>query len=282
MSNRASFWAPFAAGAATVAGLLVLVAVLGGNGNGAQAVNGGGTEGGARQAAAVTSLTWGDVDCSGSVNAVDALRLLRYTAGMWLSYIDGCPSIGGPAVIPTPTPFGQTPIPSPTPAPTPPPTPVPTPAPTPAPTSSGLAPMTGHQCWTGMIAYDLYNALTMNGTFTCDGSPIEPPATVDWTCSFSGGNATCYPDVSPGDTYTCSLSVGSASCTGHGAYNGRTMSCTGSGNVKCYPSWTSIQYYTCNNTLHPIYCLTYPSGFGHFFCDKAGNSFVSCNGAGNP
>lgn len=142
--------------------------------------------------------------------------------------------------------------------------------------------MIGHQCWVGMIAFDLYNGLSLSGTATCAGSSIEPPNTANWTCNFSGGGAVCYPDVSPGDTYSCSLSAGNASCSGAGAYGGRSMSCSGSGNVKCYPSWMSIAYYVCNGTLHPMYCLTSPSGFGQFFCDRSGNSFVACNGAGNP
>jgi len=141
--------------------------------------------------------------------------------------------------------------------------------------------MVGHQCWVGMVAFDLSNGLTMSGTWTCSGSTIEPPNTANWTCNFSG-SAVCYPDISPGDTYTCSISVGSAYCTGAGAYGGRTMNCSGSGNVKCYPSWMAIDYYYCNSTLHPMYCLTYPSGFGHFFCSRSANAFIACEGAGNP
>jgi hypothetical protein len=136
-----------------------------------------------------------------------------------------------------------------------------------------------------MIAYDLYNSLTMSGTWNCignGGSTTMP----NWTCNYSGGSATCYPQSSPGDTFSCSLSAGSASCTGSAAYSGRTMSCTGAGNVKCYPSWTTIFYYTCNGTLHDIYCLpTGPAGggYGHFFCDLgSGNNFVACTRAGNP
>ncbi len=36
----------------------------------------------------------GDVDCSGAVTAVDALKILRYVAGLPVSLPDGCPPIG--------------------------------------------------------------------------------------------------------------------------------------------------------------------------------------------
>ncbi len=37
---------------------------------------------------------WGDVDCSGEVNPVDALKLLRKDAGLNVSQPAGCPEIG--------------------------------------------------------------------------------------------------------------------------------------------------------------------------------------------
>jgi hypothetical protein len=37
---------------------------------------------------------WGDIDCSGGVNAVDALKLLRHNAGLPYSKPDGCPTLG--------------------------------------------------------------------------------------------------------------------------------------------------------------------------------------------
>ncbi len=38
---------------------------------------------------------WADVDCSNAVNPVDSLKLLRFDAGLSVSYADSCPLIGG-------------------------------------------------------------------------------------------------------------------------------------------------------------------------------------------
>ena len=40
------------------------------------------------------SLVWGDVDCDGVVNPVDALKLLRFDAGLPVQQAQGCPPIG--------------------------------------------------------------------------------------------------------------------------------------------------------------------------------------------
>jgi len=37
---------------------------------------------------------WGDIDCSGAVNSVDALKLLRWKAGLTVIQAQGCPVIG--------------------------------------------------------------------------------------------------------------------------------------------------------------------------------------------
>jgi hypothetical protein len=36
----------------------------------------------------------GDVDCSGVINAVDALLIQRFSAGLPVNYPQGCPPIG--------------------------------------------------------------------------------------------------------------------------------------------------------------------------------------------
>ena len=46
--------------------------------------------------AGAPSLTWGDVDCDGAINPVDALKLLRHDAGLSVQQEEGCPQIGGP------------------------------------------------------------------------------------------------------------------------------------------------------------------------------------------
>jgi hypothetical protein len=43
-----------------------------------------------------TPANLGDVDCSGAVNAVDALKLLRYSAGLSVSQTEPCPDVGEP------------------------------------------------------------------------------------------------------------------------------------------------------------------------------------------
>ncbi len=43
---------------------------------------------------ALSNLTWGDVDCSGAVSPVDALKLLLFDAGVSVTQPDGCPVIG--------------------------------------------------------------------------------------------------------------------------------------------------------------------------------------------
>jgi len=45
-------------------------------------------------------LTWGDVDCSNVINAVDALAILRWKASLTYTSAPGCPGIGVP-MLPT-------------------------------------------------------------------------------------------------------------------------------------------------------------------------------------
>jgi hypothetical protein len=54
----------------------------------------------------------GDVDCSEVVDAQDALKILRYTAGLANLLPPGCPPIGGTA-SPSPTPTQGSPTPTP-------------------------------------------------------------------------------------------------------------------------------------------------------------------------
>lgn len=37
---------------------------------------------------------WGDVDCSGAIDPIDSLKLLRADAGLPVSQAAGCPEIG--------------------------------------------------------------------------------------------------------------------------------------------------------------------------------------------
>ena len=92
--------------------------------------------------------TWGDVDCKNGINPVDALKLLRFDAGLLsIGAIAGgaaCPDIGSSFTIdtpsPTPTVQGATVIPTPTISPGPTPTATPTPTPTPTPTAATQSP----------------------------------------------------------------------------------------------------------------------------------------------
>ncbi len=44
-------------------------------------------------------LVWGDLDCDGDVDAVDALQALRDVAGLTVFQEDGCPEIGSLGLI---------------------------------------------------------------------------------------------------------------------------------------------------------------------------------------
>lgn len=44
---------------------------------------------------------WGDLDCDGDVDAVDALQALRYLAGFGANQAPGCPSVGAMVLIDT-------------------------------------------------------------------------------------------------------------------------------------------------------------------------------------
>lgn len=44
-------------------------------------------------------IVWGDVNCDGAVNAVDALQVLRHLAALGVTQAQGCPPIGGPVQI---------------------------------------------------------------------------------------------------------------------------------------------------------------------------------------
>ena len=51
------------------------------------------------ESASAPAMTWGDVDCSGAVNPVDALRELQADAGISFSRPAGCPAIGEDATL---------------------------------------------------------------------------------------------------------------------------------------------------------------------------------------
>jgi len=90
-----------------------------------------------KTAGATQSNVFGDVDCDGSVNAVDALKILRQNAGLPLTQTQPCPSIGStPTASPTQVP-SNTPAPTSTPTPTPAPSSSPSPIPTSPPGSRG-------------------------------------------------------------------------------------------------------------------------------------------------
>ncbi len=48
-------------------------------------------------------FAWGDVDCGGGINPVDALKVLRSDAGLSVNKAPGCPEIGSglPVVVPS-------------------------------------------------------------------------------------------------------------------------------------------------------------------------------------
>jgi hypothetical protein len=41
-----------------------------------------------------TTAAWGDIDCSGLVNAIDALKVLRHSAGLNSAQTEPCPDVG--------------------------------------------------------------------------------------------------------------------------------------------------------------------------------------------
>lgn len=45
--------------------------------------------------ASLTGINHGDVDCNGAITSVDALKLLRFAAGFYAPYVQGCPGVGG-------------------------------------------------------------------------------------------------------------------------------------------------------------------------------------------
>ncbi len=53
-------------------------------------------------ALSVPLTTWGDVDCDEDIDAVDALRVLRYVAELPLAPVPGCPAIGASVVVSEP------------------------------------------------------------------------------------------------------------------------------------------------------------------------------------
>jgi hypothetical protein len=47
-----------------------------------------------------TNEKWGDADCSGSLNPVDSLKVLRFDAGLFYIQQEPCPDIGAEVLIP--------------------------------------------------------------------------------------------------------------------------------------------------------------------------------------
>jgi hypothetical protein len=50
-------------------------------------------------ASTTTMRMWGDADCDGDVDAVDALKKLRHVAGLPVTQLEPCPDIGSPVRI---------------------------------------------------------------------------------------------------------------------------------------------------------------------------------------
>ncbi|HEY5624967.1 MAG TPA: hypothetical protein VIT93_00610, partial [Dehalococcoidia bacterium] len=47
-----------------------------------------------------TNEKWGDADCSGSLDPVDYLKILRFDAGLFYIQQEPCPDIGAEVLIP--------------------------------------------------------------------------------------------------------------------------------------------------------------------------------------
>ena len=48
----------------------------------------------------VDTFIWGDVDCSGDVNPVDSLKILRFDSGLGIGQVPGCPALGSTIIFP--------------------------------------------------------------------------------------------------------------------------------------------------------------------------------------
>jgi hypothetical protein len=108
-------------------------------------------------------ITASGPDCTGFLNANDALVLFLYLGGLPVELPDGCPPIGSVA---TPTPG---------------PSPSVTPTPTPAVTGQPGAAM--DHCWMAPVVYDMTYNWVLNGDFTC-----TPSNGASYTCNFPGGS----------------------------------------------------------------------------------------------
>jgi hypothetical protein len=46
-----------------------------------------------------TQRTWGDLDCSGAANSIDALKVLRHDAGLSVEQPPSCPDPGATVTV---------------------------------------------------------------------------------------------------------------------------------------------------------------------------------------
>ncbi len=202
----------------------------------------------------------GDMDCNGTVDAVDALRILRYTAGLNPNLPGTCPPIGGAA---TPAP-GQTP------------TPTPTSTPAPTATPSG----TIAHCWIAVMGYAFLYPGILGGSATCQ-TEIETNPPYDCTIYVNIASVGCSSSLSPWPTYFCDYYslINDAYCETSASYF-PDYDCS------VYPSLSKVNCYVdvlspvdgpdyqCSVVFNSVNCQTDSGVYADFTCTRSGSTFT--------
>lgn len=227
-----------------------------------------GVLGGAAAATALTSAygsyASGDINCSGGVDSVDALQILRHVAGLQVNLPTDCPGIG------------STPESTPTPAPTAPATVTPAPSPTPSPPPSGPI----AHCWMAVMGFAFVNPGVLGGSADCSPEPQDSPA---YTCTIytNIGAVTCD---SPTDWpyYGCDYYelINDALCFTSSSYY-PDYDCGVYDSIKkvnCYVeslvSPVDGPDYRCTLAPTSVTCTTDNAFYADFVCDRSGSHFT--------
>jgi len=195
---------------------------------------------------------FGDVDCNGSIDSVDALKILRYAAGLPVTPSAGCPSIGS----------GQT-------------TPAPTTTATPTPSPSGPI----AHCWMVVMGFAFVNPGVLGTSADCDPQPGDSP---DYHCTIwiNIESVMCESSSQNWPTYFCDYfsGINDALCyTYDNSYADYDCGVYDSiKKVDCYDDsyWVDGPDYHCSLAPSSVSCETDSDFFADFVCDRNGSHFT--------
>ena len=219
-----------------------------------------GVLGGAAATTALTSVygsnAAGDVNCSGGVDSVDALQILRHVAGMQVNLPPGCPLIGD-GNEPTPT--------------------MPPATPTPQPTAPPGGPVA--HCWMAVMGYAFVNPGILGDAAECN-SPYSGSPSYECDVLLSINSVNCFASDANWPTYFCDYYslINKANCFTHNSsfpwYDCGVEVSPATVNCQHKTYWVDGPDFECSLSANRVDCTSDSQFYPNFVCDRSGSSFT--------